>query len=142
MNIAERLMNGLSRPLSLILALHGSLGAGKTVFAKGVARALGITDPIRSPSYTLVREYEIPLARHQVLGTRHYFYHIDAWRLSDPSEFLDLGLGRMLKPGNVIVIEWIERMAMLMKDLGEKAKMVIVEIEVIDREKRRIKITM
>lgn len=162
LEIGRKLMNELSHSLvtsryPLIIALHGPLGAGKTVFAKGIARALGIIVPIRSPSYTLVREYAIPSphsglslsgrsvseeSESQSRGPSALFYHIDAWRLSDPREFQDLGFEQMFKPGNVIAIEWIERLSPILSSLQKKANVVFVEIDVVNDRERNVKITM
>lgn len=124
----------------LVLALQGPMGAGKTVFAKGIARALGITAPIRSPSYTLVKEYPFP-STVQPANLPTILYHIDAWRLSDPQEFADLDLPNLLRPGNIIVIEWIDRLAPILTEIKQKAKIVLVEIDILDQNKRSIKIT-
>jgi L-threonylcarbamoyladenylate synthase len=142
MEIAQKIIQKI--PPSLVLALQGPLGAGKTVFAKGIAAALGVTAPIRSPSYTLVHEYPIPhphSSAHNPQSTTHnYLYHLDAWRLSQPKEFADLGLEKMLRPGNVIVIEWIDRLAPILDELKQKAKIILVKIEIVDDKKRNIKI--
>lgn len=114
-----------SRPF--LFALSGPLGAGKTVFASGIARVLNIPSPIRSPSFILVREYK-------------NFYHIDAWRLSSKAEFADLGLEEMLKSGNIIVLEWPQRLVPILNDLQKKTNLVLVDIKVISENKRKISI--
>jgi L-threonylcarbamoyladenylate synthase len=124
----------------LIFALQGPLGAGKTIFAAGIARGLGITDPIRSPSYTLIREYSIPLSLSPY--PLALLYHLDAWRLSHASEFADLGLEKMLRPGNIIIIEWIDRLIPILAKLQKQAKLILVKIEVISGSRRNIKITI
>lgn len=113
----------------LLITLQGSLGAGKTVFTKGIAQDLGIIEPIRSPSYMLIREYLI------MDGT---LFHIDAWRLHSAEEFQDLGLDKLLKRGNVVIVEWIERLTPILKELQKKAKIVFVEIKVIEEKRRKI----
>lgn len=82
-----------------IVALVGPLGAGKTVFAQGVARALGIEEPVTSPTFTLISEYEgsMPL------------YHMDLYRLGTPDEFAWLGVEEMLDGEGVSLVEWSER---------------------------------
>jgi tRNA threonylcarbamoyladenosine biosynthesis protein TsaE len=82
-----------------VIALRGTLGAGKTCLAKGIARGLGVTETVTSPTYTIVCEYEGFLP----------FYHIDAYRLSGDAEFESLGAGDLLYGEGVTVIEWSER---------------------------------
>jgi L-threonylcarbamoyladenylate synthase len=157
------------RSSPVIIALQGPLGAGKTVFTQGLAHALGISEPLRSPTYTLVKEYklskqkldnadtlsksalssraDLATARSQTVEgprsshvDRRTFYHIDAWRLSSPDEFQDLGLNEMLETGNIIVIEWPQRLSDLMQTLTTKASFSIVTIEVVANKKRKIAI--
>ncbi len=82
-----------------IIAYYGDLGAGKTAFTRGLARGLGIEDPITSPTYTIVNEYEgrIPL------------FHFDMYRLSCSDELFDIGWEDYLSRGGVIAVEWSER---------------------------------
>lgn len=114
----------------ILLALQGPLGAGKTVFTQGIAQTLGISEPIRSPTYTLVKEYLIPNLRSKIQDQRSKLFHIDAWRLSNPDEFQDLGLDAMLKPGNIIVIEWPQRVNSLLSDLDKKILLATITITI------------
>ncbi len=82
-----------------VIALHGDLGAGKTCFIQGFAAALGIDEPITSPTYTLIGEYEGRLPLH----------HIDLYRLSGPEEALGLGLEEYFDADGITAIEWAER---------------------------------
>ena len=86
-----------------VVALHGNLGAGKTCFTQGLAQAAGVTEPVCSPTYTLISEYQ---------GTVP-FHHIDLYRLSGPQEALDLGFDEYLEANGLTVIEWAERAAEL-----------------------------
>ena len=81
------------------VALSAPLGAGKTVFAKGVARALGITNVITSPTYTIVSEY---LGRLRLL-------HVDLYRIDGAEEFEQLALDDSADEHAVVLIEWPER---------------------------------
>ena len=78
--------------------LHGDLGAGKSVFARGVARALGITGAMPSPTFTLMIPYE---------GSKK-LYHFDLYRLNDPDEFYAAGLDEFIGGDGVALIEWPE----------------------------------
>lgn len=79
-----------------IVSLTGDLGAGKTTFVQGIARGFGITEPVLSPTFTLVREYE---ATPRV-------YHLDVYRLERLQDVIDLGLDEMLDRDGVVFIEW------------------------------------
>lgn len=89
---------------SAVIALHGNLGAGKTCFTQGLAQAAGVKEPVCSPTYTLISEYQ---------GTVP-FYHIDLYRLGGPEEAFDLGLDEYLEADGITVIEWAERAAELL----------------------------
>jgi tRNA threonylcarbamoyladenosine biosynthesis protein TsaE len=82
-----------------VVLLHGALGAGKTAFAQGIARGLDVTDPVNSPTFTILKEYEgwLPL------------YHFDLYRIDDPYELEALGFADYFDGAGVSVIEWAER---------------------------------
>ena len=82
-----------------IVTLSGDLGAGKSTFARGALRALGVKGPIKSPSYTLLETY--PLAAVTVV-------HLDLYRLKDPTELEYLGLADYHRPGHLWLVEWPE----------------------------------
>ncbi|CAN5211268.1 hypothetical protein BH18ACT4_BH18ACT4_14880 [soil metagenome] len=85
----------LARPDDIIV-LAGDLGSGKTAFAQGFGRGLGVTVPITSPTFTLARHYEGRLGLH----------HLDVYRLEQMSEVFDMGLPELLDEGAVTLIEW------------------------------------
>ncbi len=80
-----------------IFCLDGDLGAGKTVFARGFAAGLGITEPITSPTFTIIKEYE---------DGRIPFYHFDVYRIGDPGEMEMLGYEEYFYGKGVCLIEW------------------------------------
>jgi len=104
--------------------LVGELGAGKTVFAKGVAAGAGVADPgrVSSPSFTLVNVYE----------GRHRVFHIDLYRLERDSEIADLGWEDMLGRG-IVVVEWAEKLTFPVDGIR-------VRIECLGDDDRRITI--
>lgn len=89
-----------------VVSLRGSLGAGKTVIAKGIARSLGIDEAIVSPTFTLVQEYD----------GREKLYHLDIYRLSGEDEFESMGGEEFLYPDGISLIEWSEKIDSMLPD--------------------------
>lgn len=87
----------------LLIGLSGKLGAGKTVFAKGVAKFLHIKDTITSPTYTYLEEY--PFTRHQTQGM---LYHLDVWKVDSAQELAQLKIEELLGASKVVVVEWFD----------------------------------
>lgn len=85
----------------LVIGLDGPLGAGKTIFAKGAAEFLHITDTVTSPTYTYIEEYDFE--RHGVKGT---MYHLDLWKIDTQSQLERLQIEHLLRSNNVVIIEW------------------------------------
>jgi tRNA threonylcarbamoyladenosine biosynthesis protein TsaE len=113
-----------------VVALHGPLGAGKTTLVKGIARSLLIQDPVTSPSFTLIAEYEGSLEGAPIL-----LYHVDLYRIGHPQEIEDLGLEEILNSSGICVIEWAEKAA---EFLPESA--IQVEIGLLEGENRSLEI--
>lgn len=123
----------------IVFALNGPLGAGKTVFAKGIAEFLGIKSNLVSPTYTYIEEY--PFLRGQTKGT---LFHLDMWKVDSADSFDKLEIGSLLQPKNILVIEWYSQIAswfepqlarkkaklltVELRDLGESRELVISEI--------------
>ncbi|MDE7330832.1 MAG: tRNA (adenosine(37)-N6)-threonylcarbamoyltransferase complex ATPase subunit type 1 TsaE [Lachnospiraceae bacterium] len=82
-----------------VYTLTGDLGAGKTVFTQGVAAGLGITEPVNSPTFTIVQIYE---------GGRCPFYHLDVYRIGDISEMDEIGYEDYFYGDGVCLIEWAD----------------------------------
>lgn len=144
--IGEDLMKELLPELqdkTVVFALQGDLGAGKTQVAKGVARALGIKENITSPTFTIIKEYNfnIKSSRYQIPDTK-YFFHIDTWRMEKEQELSDLGFEKMLVPGNVVVIEWAEKVPGLFQKLHEDivVRYLKIEGEKVERTIQQMKI--
>lgn len=89
-----------------ILCLKGDLGAGKTHFAKGVARGLGVSEPVTSPTFTLINEYYGRLP----------FYHMDVYRLEGAADMADLGYEEFFYGQGVTLVEWADRIYEILPD--------------------------
>jgi len=87
-----------------VIGLEGPLGAGKTTLVKGIAQALGVREPVTSPTFTLVSEYGAVLEDRPVP-----LYHVDLYRIGHLAELEDLGLEELLAGPGVAVIEWSEK---------------------------------
>ena len=111
---------------SSVISLRGSLGAGKTVFAKGFAQELGITEAIVSPTFTLVQEYEGKMK----------MYHLDLYRLSGEDEFESMGGEDFLYSDGVCLIEWSEKISSMLPDYT-----IYVNITINEDLSRTIEIT-
>lgn len=112
-----------------VVALHGDLGAGKTVFARGLARALGVDEPVRSPTFTIVQEYR---------DGRLALVHIDLYRLDNAADALAFGIEDYLADAAAVtVVEWAERIPEL---IGPEA--VHVELRHLSPERRRIRVSL
>ena len=107
-----------------VVAYFGDLGAGKTAFTRGLARGLGIRQPVTSPTYTLVNEY---------LDGKMPLFHFDMYRLSSSDDLFDIGWEDYLTRGGVCAVEWSENVE---EALEEDA--VRVDIRRGDRENERI----
>jgi len=117
---------GRAAQCGLVLALTGDLGAGKTQLVKGIARGLGITARVHSPTFTLVNEYG---------GGRLKLFHLDLYRLETQAQILSAGIGEFLSPDGVAVIEWAERIYDLQFTIYDLKK---VKIEIISESERKI----
>nr|WP_321307859.1 tRNA (adenosine(37)-N6)-threonylcarbamoyltransferase complex ATPase subunit type 1 TsaE [uncultured Sphaerochaeta sp.] len=106
-----------------VISLRGSLGSGKTVFAKGLAEGLGIGESIVSPTFTLIQEYEgsLPL------------YHMDLYRIEGIEEFEMIGGEELLYGKGVTLIEWSEKIEELLPD-----STIFVHIRIMPNQERII----
>ena len=106
-----------------VIAYRGDLGAGKTAFTRGLARGLGYTGLVTSPTYTIVQEY---------LGGRLPLFHFDMYRLASSDDLWDIGWEDYLDRGGVCAVEWSENV----EDAMENA--IFVTIEKTGEQSRRI----
>ena len=117
-------------PRGSVILLDGDLGAGKTVFTRGFARELGIDEPVSSPTYTIVQEYDLP--------ERGRLYHLDLYRISGVQAALAFGVDEFLNdPSSYALVEWPERITGIipgnaikirLKHTGESQREISVEV--------------
>ena len=108
-----------------VIAYRGDLGAGKTAFTRGLARGLGCTEQVTSPTYTIVNEY---------LTGRLPLFHFDMYRLKSADDLWDIGWDDYLERGGVCAVEWSETVEDAMEDA------IYVTIEKTGIDSRRITI--
>ena len=108
-----------------VIAYTGDLGAGKTAFTRGLARGLGVGDPVTSPTYTIVNEY---------LGGRMPLFHFDMYRLHSADDLWDIGWEDYLERGGICAVEWSENVRDALEDP------ITVTIEKLGEDTRRITI--
>ena len=113
-------------PPGSVIAYRGDLGAGKTAFTRGLARGLGCTEIVTSPTYTIVNEY---------LGGRIPLFHFDMYRLRSSDDLFDIGWDDYLERGGICAVEWSENVDDAMEDaiyitiekLGEDSRQITIE---------------
>jgi tRNA threonylcarbamoyladenosine biosynthesis protein TsaE len=120
-----------------LIVLEGDLGMGKTVFARGIAIGLGISeDEVRSPSFTLVHEYE---------GGRYPLFHVDLYRLDGDEDLEGLGLDELTEAGGVVLVEWGEKLPLWYRrdaltvrfhDLGEDSRQIELDQRAVPARRR------
>ncbi|MBR4990795.1 MAG: tRNA (adenosine(37)-N6)-threonylcarbamoyltransferase complex ATPase subunit type 1 TsaE [Oscillospiraceae bacterium] len=108
-----------------VIAYRGDLGAGKTAFTRGLARGLGSSEMVTSPTYTIVNEY---------LGGRMPLFHFDMYRLASSDDLWDIGWEDYLDRNGVCAVEWSENVEDALEDP------IIITIEKLGEESRRITI--
>ena len=124
LRFGERLGRELQR--GDVVALSGELGAGKTALVKGIARGLGITQEVTSPTFTLVHEYS---------GGRLPLYHIDLYRLDGLEQALAIGIEEYLDGPGVTAIEWSEKIDSLVPARARR-----IRITALGENARRIEV--
>ena len=125
-SLGEKL--GRTAQSGFVFALSGELGAGKTQFVKGLARGLGISARVHSPTFTLVNEY---------VAGRLKLFHLDLYRLETPEQILSAGIEEFIQPDGVTVIEWAERLGDGSWEM-EDGKIRKVKIEIVGEMERKI----
>ena len=123
--LAARIAEGLRGGEVIVLA--GELGAGKTAFTKGLAKALGVSEPVVSPTFTMVKEYR---------GRSLKLFHFDLYRIEDTEELYELGLDEYFADDAVTVIEWNKL------DFDDfDGKIIEISIDYVSPERRLFRIS-
>jgi tRNA threonylcarbamoyladenosine biosynthesis protein TsaE len=127
-----------------IIGLIGELGAGKTVFTKGLAKGFGIKKRVQSPTFLLMKIYDAKMESSRKAGKKatlsrglriKYLCHVDAYRLSGAGELADIGLLDWLgQPGVVTVIEWADKVP----ELFRGRKVIKIKMELGEKEEKRV----
>ena len=130
--LAARLRDRLAARRGAVIALHGDLGAGKTTFAKGFARGLGIHEAVTSPTYQLVLEYDSPADAPRPLT----LYHVDLYRIDAEVQLASLAMDDFIHGSGVTLVEWPERAGDTLPD-----DTIRVRIDIADDMRRRVEIT-
>lgn len=128
----EKTAFDLARTLSpgTVLTLNGDLGAGKTVFARGFARGLGVGEAVSSPTYTIAQEYLLPDGKR--------LYHLDLYRISSAAAGLAFGVDEFLNDPNAFaLVEWPERVGDVIPDSA-----IRIFIRHLDENQREISIDL
>lgn len=107
------------------ILLDGDIGAGKSVLARGIAGGLGVTEPMPSPTFTLVNEYD----------AKYKIYHFDFYRLNDPYELYEIGFEEYVYSQGVSLIEWYSKGGELIPN-----ESILVSITIESGNKRKIEI--
>jgi L-threonylcarbamoyladenylate synthase len=138
-SLGEEIMKDFGSKLgteTVVFLLHGDLGAGKTQFVKGIAKALGITENVKSPTYTYVNEYEIE--KSKIKSQKSKLFHFDAWKIASVEDLYALEFDSWFKKGNVIAIEWPSIILNLKKNFLGKYKVITVEMVELSETEREV----
>lgn len=130
--MAKDILKNRPQGHAFIIALQGDLGSGKTTFAQGFAKGLGVKEKITSPTFLIIKRFKI--GKRGRLFSPENFYHIDCYRLRKPQDLLGLKFKEIISsPENIIAIEWPEKI----KEILPK-KFLRIKFKFIDKNKRKI----
>ena len=115
-------------PDERVFAFYGKMGAGKTTFIKSICEFMGIKDPVTSPTFSIVNEYNT---------SKGVVYHFDFYRIRNQEEAFDIGFDEYLYSGNYCFIEWPEKIDMLLPE-----RFVNVKIEEVSSNVRSINVSV
>lgn len=115
---------------ALVLALTGGLGSGKTTFVKSFARELGVREKVLSPTFVILKKFEIPETEFETL------YHIDCYRIEEPQQLSELNFREIVEDqSNLVVIEWADRVESILPE-----QLLEINFKIQDKNRRKINI--
>ena len=131
---------------AIVVALEGELGAGKTIFVKAAAKALGVKKRVKSPTFTLIKQYNIVLSKSSKVNSSigrtevsniKFLYHLDCYRLKDENDLINLGMKEILTQShNIMFIEWSDRVKKILPK-----KHIKIHIDHTDKHTRKLRIS-
>jgi len=127
-SLAKEILKTKPKKIAFVIGLEGDLGGGKTTFLQGFAKGLGIKEKILSPTFVILKKFEIGKVKSQ------YFYHVDCYRIKKPKEILDLGFKEIISnPQNIVVVEWADK---IKKILPKNS--LILKFKFVNKNSRKI----
>lgn len=117
---------------AIVLSLEGELGGGKTTFLKGLAKGMGISEVVKSPSFVIMKKYRIEKKKFK----KSFFYHLDCYRIQKANEILDIGWEKIIRNSlNIVAVEWGDQIKKIMpKDY------IKMKFEFTGKSKRKIQL--
>jgi tRNA threonylcarbamoyladenosine biosynthesis protein TsaE len=129
--LAKEIVSRNTGDKTVVIALEGELGAGKTTFVKAFAKALGVKEKLTSPTFVLMRHYKLETVNYKLL------IHIDAYRINSGEELKHLGIEEFIAdPKYIILIEWAERVADILPE-----EHITIHIDHISENERKFTIS-
>ena len=129
-DLAKKILESKPNGQAFVIALKGDLGTGKTSFAQGFAKKLGVKEKITSPTFNIYKKYKLQTKNYKL------FYHFDCYRIEKPKEILDLNFENIIFDSkNIVVIEWAEKIKKIIPK-----NTLWIEFVFVDNDKREIKI--
>ena len=126
--LAQKILKSKLKKAAFVLALEGELGAGKTTFAQGFAKELGVKERVLSPTFVIMKKFQVPSLKFK------FFYHIDCYRIKESREILGLGFRKIISnPRNIVAIEWADRIKKILP-----RGVIVLKFKFIDKLKRKI----
>ncbi|MBU4298729.1 tRNA (adenosine(37)-N6)-threonylcarbamoyltransferase complex ATPase subunit type 1 TsaE [Patescibacteria group bacterium] len=137
--LAKKILMAYPKKTAKVFGLEGNLGSGKTTFLQGFAKGLGIKQKILSPTFIIMRKFEIRNPKSETNSKFQFpkfqtFYHIDCYRIEQLKEVLDLGFREIVKnPQNIVAIEWADRIRKILPKTT-----LMLKFKFLDKNKRLI----